>query len=217
MLLYLSRLRLDPRSSQVRAEMRSPYEMHRTLSKAFAPPNMPEPAAQRVLAEARPLFRVDQSTVRGMVTALIQSRTEPDWSQLTAADGYLVAAPEIRSFEPFFRGGQRFAFRLRANPTVKRAGKRRGLYQEEEQVAWLARKATAGGFTVEQAVPITEQQALRARRGAGATEHLAVRFDGIIRVADPACFRDTIAAGIGSAKGFGFGLLSIAPVQATNA
>ena len=34
-MLYLSRLALNPRSRQAQAEIRDPYQMHRTLSKAF--------------------------------------------------------------------------------------------------------------------------------------------------------------------------------------
>ncbi|HKV39599.1 MAG TPA: type I-E CRISPR-associated protein Cas6/Cse3/CasE, partial [Blastocatellia bacterium] len=33
--LYFSRLLLNPRSRQVRSELANPYEMHRTLMRAF--------------------------------------------------------------------------------------------------------------------------------------------------------------------------------------
>lgn len=209
-MLYLSRLCLDPRSAQVRAELRSPYEMHRTLAKAFAPPSMPEAEAKRALQEARVLFRTDLATMRATVIALVQSRRPPDWTQLTASSGYLAAPPETKGFEPCFRAGQLLAFRLRANPTAKRAGRRYGLYREEDQVAWLGRKARQGGFVVEQSTPLVEQHALRAPRKGVEVEHFAVRFDGVLRVADCHAFAETLASGIGSAKSFGFGLLSVA-------
>lgn len=41
----------------------------------------------------------------------------------------------------------------------------------------------------------------------------SVRFDGVLTVTDPDTFRQTVAAGIGPAKAFGFGLLSVAPVR----
>ncbi|MGI6156807.1 MAG: type I-E CRISPR-associated protein Cas6/Cse3/CasE, partial [Enterococcus lemanii] len=41
--------------------------------------------------------------------------------------------------------------------------------------------------------------------------HLAVRYDGLLRVRSSEVFGEALAAGIGSAKGFGFGLLSLAP------
>jgi CRISPR system Cascade subunit CasE len=44
-----------------------------------------------------------------------------------------------------------------------------------------------------------------------AGEFLAVRFEGVLAVTDPEVFRATVAAGIGSGKAFGFGLLSVGP------
>ena len=43
--------------------------------------------------------------------------------------------------------------------------------------------------------------------------HLAVRFDGFLRVTDAGAFRETLTRGIGSGKAYGFGLLSVAPVN----
>jgi CRISPR system Cascade subunit CasE len=40
---------------------------------------------------------------------------------------------------------------------------------------------------------------------------LAVRFDGLLQVADPARLQAALRQGIGSGKGLGFGLLSLAP------
>ena len=42
--------------------------------------------------------------------------------------------------------GQLLRFRLRANPTVTRAGKRHGLTSQGAQLAWLQRQGERGGF-----------------------------------------------------------------------
>ena len=44
----------------------------------------------------------------------------------------------------------------------------------------------------------------------------AMRFDGLLGVTDPVQFLEALRAGIGSAKGFGFGLLSLAPAAVTS-
>jgi CRISPR system Cascade subunit CasE len=44
-------------------------------------------------------------------------------------------------------------------------------------------------------------------------KHVAVDFRGVLRVQDREKFKRTFAAGIGSAKGFGFGLLMLEPVE----
>ena len=41
----------------------------------------------------------------------------------------------------------------------------------------------------------------------------SVRFMGSVRVKDPEALKDTLEAGIGSAKGYGFGLLSLRPIS----
>jgi CRISPR system Cascade subunit CasE len=113
------------------------------------------------------------------------------------------------------------AFRLRANPTAKRKfpsgdRKRVGLYREEEQMAWLMRKGEQGGFRT-LSVRTSGQDTLRGRVKRGEKTHslrlLAVQFDGLLQVTDPDRLRETVRQGIGSGKGFGFGLLSLAPAR----
>ena len=200
--MYLSRLDLSLGSRQVQSELSNPYEMHRTLSKAFGD----EPDAWK---DARVLFRVDETD--GKLLALVQSTIRPDWTCLTVADGYLAVPPEVKPFDPSVRAGQRLAFRLLANPTVKRDGKRLGLYKEQEQTDWLKRKARENGFSVLSAVA-TGMGKVKSRTAEGReTTLLAVRFDGALEVTDAALFVKALECGVGSAKGFGFGLLSIAP------
>lgn len=208
--IVLSKLALDPRARRVHSEIAAPYEMHRTLMRAItaiAKTSTDEPTA---IADARLLFRVDGMNDAGQLVVLVQTRTTPDWTELAALPGYFVAAPAVREVALSLSEGMRLAFRLRANPTVKRDGKRRGLYEESEQIAWLERKAGAHGFRVVRVTPTCEARTQRTRRHDDIVEHLAVRFDGELVVTAPAALCDAVADGIGSAKGFGFGLLSLA-------
>jgi len=201
-MIHLSQLLLDPSCPQVQAELRDPYQMHRTLSKGFGD----GPA----FAAARCLFRVDEAGDTAGLRLLVQSLTEPDWQRLTARPGYLLGAPQVRQFEPAFAPGQRLAFRLRANPTVKRDGKRLALYREEEHLAWLRRKAEASGFVVSSAAArLPQKLGFRTTRGFD-TRLFGVTFDGRLLVNEPIKAVAALVAGIGSAKAFGFGLLSVA-------
>jgi CRISPR-associated protein Cas6/Cse3/CasE subtype I-E len=66
---------------------------------------------------------------------------------------------------------------------------------------------TTGGAPIE-----SHDQARRRAFGPGSPQRLgAVRFDGILQVTNAELFLQTLRAGIGPAKGFGFGLLSVAP------
>ncbi len=211
--MYLSQLILDPHTRQVRRELANPYEMHRTLLRAF-------PSAENG-GSGRVLFRVETPTQPTQTTlaVLVQSEKAPDWTGVVDRPGYDL--PQVsqnpKQFEPALQPGQRLMFRLRANPTVKRKfpgetkSKRVGLYREEEQRDWLARKAQEGGFKV-LGVRVTPEGVVG---GTTKDRHrlklLAVRFDGLLQVTDPDRFFATMQKGVGSGKGLGFGLLSVAP------
>ena len=210
--LFLSRLLLDPRSPRVQRELSDPYQMHRSIMRAF--PDDLESDEERVL------FRVGCARGTSQYTLLVQSWSRPDWSRLVedeGARGYLLDTeepnPSVKEFAPRLRPGQVLAFRLRANPTIKRKGKRLGLYQPEEQMGWLARKAKQGGFRLLSARESGEE-VLRGVAGRDSqSQHLrllSVQFDGLLHVEDPQRLRRAVEEGIGSGKGFGFGLLSLA-------
>jgi CRISPR system Cascade subunit CasE len=57
---------------------------------------------------------------------------------------------------------------------------------------------------------VTEQETQKHHRTGGQTTHHAVLFEGTLTVTDPALFAEALASGFGAAKGFGFGLLSVA-------
>ena len=213
-MIYLSKLDLNRRSSQIRSELADPYQMHRTLSKAFG--DCPDEFKQ-----ARLLFRVDESMDGSRVWVLAQSRLKPAWDRLTIGAAYLAGQAQVKEWEPEFSPGQHLQFRLRANPTFKRAGKRQAWEGEQDQVAWLKRKGEAGGFRLAEVqvtagfrlpkVEVNSERWTKSVTSGGLYAELAaVRFDGVLEVDNSALLVATIESGIGSAKGFGFGLLSIA-------
>jgi CRISPR system Cascade subunit CasE len=204
--LYLSRLCLNPLFAPALKLANDPYELHRTLLRAF--PDAEDGGPGRVL------HRVESPHGEPHIVVLVQSEVAPDWSRLNVPPGYLEGQPATKSFDPAFAAGQRLCFRLRANPTVKREGKRRPLLGEDEQRAWLDRKGEEAGFRAIR-VEVTPEGASCGRKSSGGATmtltHHAVRFDGVLSVADPERLRQALGAGVGSAKGFGFGLLSLAP------
>ena len=213
--MYLSRLILNPYPRSVRRDLANLYDLHCTLMSAF-PANLP--------AHERTLYRVDADPVTNVPTVLIQSHTAPDWATLQRRGGYLLpesrwpphvrANPAVKTLDFVLTRGQALSFRLRINPTVKRDGRRHGLYKEEDQQAWLARKGQRNGFGVVHATVIQEGNLLAWKPcGNGSRRTLtffAVRFEGLLRVSDPDVLWDAVRTGIGPAKSFGFGLLSLA-------
>lgn len=231
--MFLSQLTLNSRNTDVHRDLASPYEMHRTLMRAF--PNKDSGGAGRVL------FRVESPRDEDAEpTVIVQSERQPNWTDLQDKQYAVVNGPKRIDYSAGKNGvhsatdaaqiinGDRFRFRLVANPTVKRKvegrknGRRDACVTEEQQYAWLVRKGEASGFrlaTIETdddrevpnvTVKPTGRITTHRSKDKRTLSHHGVRFDGILRVTDAAKFAETLAAGIGSAKAFGFGLLSIA-------
>jgi len=200
--MYLSRLTFPLADAEAQRLLAEPYEMHRVLMTGF-PAN-----ADRVLYRVEP---VTHRETRGVV--LIQSFDVPDWS---AASLPPSAAADAKEFKPEFGAGQHLRFRLRANPTARRKidgaaeGKRVGLTTEGDQRAWLARKAEHGGFRPDGVIVIDEGQVKAAKPGGHRLTFRSVRFEGVLEVTASDRFTETLQAGVGTAKAFGFGLLSLA-------
>ena len=207
--MYISRLILNPRSRRAQREIAEPYQMHRTIMGAF-PEKLPE--------NERVLFRLEAGRRGdGPPALLVQSQAQPDWSVLAGDKAYLLpldtANPWVKSFEPVFEPGQRLLFRLCANPTVKRDGKRHALYKEDDQRQWLSRKADNGGFRLE-SLRLQDAGMVSGslyRKNERHNLRLAVvQFNGLLQVMDPEGFCQTLKSGIGSGKGLGCGMLSLA-------
>jgi CRISPR system Cascade subunit CasE len=212
--MYLSRLILNPRNRRVQREVADPYQMHKSLMRAF-PDDLKE-------GDERILYRLEPGR-NGALTLLVQSWTLPDWSWLAEPEvrGYLLPVgepnPAIKEFDLSLSKGQTLAFRLRANPTARRTfedKKRRvGIYDEQEQIEWLKRKGELGGFRLVSArTGGQEDMGGKIKRDGDAhkLKLAAVQFDGLLQVTDAERLRQTVRQGIGSGKGFGFGLLSLA-------
>ncbi len=221
---YLSRLFLNPRSRQVRSELANPYEMHRTVMHAFA---------GRADKDDRVMFRLEIHPRSGIPILLVQSPPKPDWGFLVVPEkNYLLPLadcppgvndnPAVKTFDLGLQAGQNLVFRLRANPTVKKdrdgkkQGRRVGLIREEDQLKWLERKLEASGARLVSARTSNDAKVKGERWQADERQELAflsVQFDGLLTVYEPEKLLASLQNGIGSGKGLGFGLLSLAPAR----
>ncbi|MHB1457236.1 MAG: type I-E CRISPR-associated protein Cas6/Cse3/CasE [Armatimonadota bacterium] len=199
-------IELNPRCRQVQAELADLYQLHRTLSKAFGD-------GEESYKAARCLFRIDELRGSGIPRLLLQSRLCPDWDRLTVPADYTESKPMIKEFTPELVNGDLLHFRLRANPTVTRGAKRHGLCKEEEQHEWIQKKAHNNGFCILDMQIEKEGTQKSLIANGNNVSLLSVMFEGTLRVTDADEFAKALEQGIGPGKGFGFGLLSIAPVR----
>jgi CRISPR system Cascade subunit CasE len=221
--MQLCRLFLNPTNRAVRFDIANPDGLHKSVMRLF--PDGAGPAPRKTFSV---LHRLDETST-GRLMLLVQSQSRPETRRLSP--GYLLDLrdePDLVAAgvttNPSFRdvteerklivAGQRFHFRLKANTTRKIAsksrqdgtrvnGKRVPLLEDGARLAWLRRKAAAAGFSI----AATEVLEVRAQ---GREVRLAgVVFDGVLEVTDSTAFRVALEEGVGPAKAFGFGLLSI--------
>lgn len=209
--MYLSRLLLNPAHPQARRDLASAYELHRSLVRAFAPDAETPPARFLWRREA------DRSGLPG-TTVLVQSAQPGRWQALDASamhgQGYCesLQANKPVALEHLIQAGKRCRFRLLANPTVTRDGKRYGLHDDEARLAWLRRQGERAGFAVAAAERSASARLRAAQGGRERTITLdAVLFDGVLEVTDDTALRRAWSAGIGPGKALGLGMLSLAP------
>lgn len=206
--MYLSKLLLPLGSREVQLLLHDPYLMHQALLLGF-----PD---RKQGGQGRLLFRLEPEHHENKGVLLVQSEVEPCWGKAQFAEVLPVQSAECKSLAVKLSAGGTLRFRLRANPTLKRENKRLPIVGEESQRKWLTRKFSDGGFALLGAVLIDEGKVTGRKKGAlpdfkpNTMTFLSLRCDGVVRVVDPKRALETLQKGIGPAKAFGFGLLSLA-------
>jgi CRISPR system Cascade subunit CasE len=226
--MKLSRLVLNPLSRDVARTVADVHRLHRLVMSGFG-----DHAGAAARAQLGVLHRLEVDPRGGALVLYVQSASAPDWSRIP--NGVLAALddrpnPQVRDLPGFdsIAAGRIARFRLRANPTRKigtksvegqrRHGKRVPHRDDERCIQWLIRKGQAHGFEPvrdddgQVSVRLTREPLRHGRRSGTPITFEGVRFDGLLRVVDADAFRAAVINGIGSAKAFGFGLLSFAPL-----
>ncbi|CAM5788180.1 CRISPR-associated endoribonuclease Cse3 [Castellaniella caeni] len=202
--MYLAQLSsFDLRVPAVRRDVSNPYDMHRTLSRAFVRAD-----GQHV---ERFLWRLDVGLSGRHPMVLVQSESPGDWASVEKAlQGGVQMTSKQFDLAALLDEHPTFRFRLLANPTITRSGKRWGLAGEDAQLAWLSRQAGRAGFSV-QASLVTGADVQHGRKDDIRISLRRACFDGVLRVVDKSALQQAVRFGIGPGKAFGCGLLSLAP------
>jgi CRISPR system Cascade subunit CasE len=217
--MYLSRIALNTHRKSTMTALASPQKLHAAVESSF-PPDF--------AAHGRNLWRIDR--LSSALYLLVLSRQKPDFSHLVEQYGWPGAEQkwETKNYDQLMeriKVGQRWLFRLRANPvhSVKQTNdsrhepiKRGKVYahvtvQQKEQ--WLLERAAKHGFNLQAGEFRVVQQEVRQfpRQRKMVTLGIAT-FEGILEVVDTTLFLRALTGGIGRAKAYGCGLLTIARV-----
>lgn len=210
--MYLHKIHLNLKCKEARRDVADPYEMHSTLCRAFSEPEV------KCSSGGSLLWRLEsERNSAGMPVVIIQSYAIPEWSRINPKEWFWEQpSPPIsidKKVIPHIKIGHRFRYRLRANPSVKKNGKRFGLYDADAQIAWLQRQGEKCGFKVLTIHRGDEKIIIGQKRNERPINIFSVLYDGILDVTDISLFKMTVDTGIGHGKAMGLGLLSVAPLR----
>lgn len=200
--MYLSEIKLDLFDRGNMKTLADIYRTHQLVMAGFR-------ASSR--QESCVLYRVEHSirNETALAVILVQSTTEPDWSRLEST----TLHTQTKEFSLGFSINQRFRFRLLINPVVARNGKRWGLIRDGALRDWLKKRQNAIGATFESFTVIDEGYFSGNKPKNGKQDKIIIkkaRFEGILRTVKPDALYTAVKVGIGPAKAFGCGLLSLA-------
>lgn len=233
--MYLTRFQINPHRRDASKLLASPQVMHAAVLSSF-------PESDSV-ANGRVLWRLDASGNKRLLIIASPERPDLTHLVEQAGWPSLERGWETRDYTRLLDrlgDGQQWAFRMTANPTYSRSpeqGEKRGRVVAhrtvEHQLAWLERQATRHGFAlvseeierisnesgepikgVVQTVRVSKSEVLRFARGPQTVSIRSATFDGLLEVNDVVAFRAALTNGIGSARAYGCGLLTIAPITA---
>ena len=231
--MFISRMPLNGARPQAAAIISSPNRMHAAVEAAF-PPVVPDEATPNGRGR-RILWRIDPIPDAGRSAWLyVVSPGRPDFTHLCEQAGWPTEGVwQTKDYSPLLdkiAKGQRWQFRLKANPVRKVfqdkgttsksnvIGTIQGHVTVEQQMRWLLDRAESHGFLV----CFDSEGYLQlgvSQRGKGSFSHGKAKvtlttavFDGVLEIADAEAFRRTLCNGVGRAKAFGCGLLTVAPL-----
>lgn len=217
--MYLTRFSLNTARRGARHLLSSQQRMHAAVLSSFPPSSEP----------GRVLWRVDQSSHR--TDLFISGPSRPDLTHLVEQAGWPASATwDTADYRPFLdriERGQRWAFRLTANPVRNLPqgpgvrGKVKAHVTAEEQLQWLVSRAPDLGLGIPTGssgtpeVIVKSRRTARFKRGGDSGQEITVvmaTFEGILEVKDGTRLREALIGGVGRSKAYGCGLLTLARI-----
>lgn len=213
--MYLSRVEINPRRRGTMKALESPEVVHAAVMASF--PAMDKEGNERVL------WRIDRLEPSAYI--LVQSQIKPDFTHIVEQFGWPESNQhwdtlEYDHFLSNIKDGDVRRFRIRANPTrsvMQKDGKSaRGKVCQhitaEQQLGWMIEKSEKCGFAVNSpglSVKIISREDLKFRHKNNSISLTAVVYEGILKVEDAKKFVSIVETGVGRAKAYGCGMITV--------
>lgn len=176
--------------------LRNPYSVHQSIWEAFGD------------GERDFLFRLETSQDKLLLYLL--SKREPDFIRMKEKKNINYSFFQTKEYKPILKENDELRFYVRINPTVKREKKRVPLVHQQEIDDWINRKAGQNGFSLDAYNLKNKRNYKSYKKGnTPSITHYGVDVEGKLVIQDKNKFMEALYHGIGSAKAFGFGLLTV--------
>ncbi len=234
--MYLTRFRVNAHRREARQLLASPHRLHGAVNGAFPEPPAPDGTGPRIL------WRVDHNARNEILLFIVSpSRPDlthlvdqAGWPAATDAEGWQTY--DYGDFLGALTTGSTWGFRLTANPvhSIRRKEgeptKRTAHVTPRHQARWLLERQEKNGFEI-----LTKPEGRRLPSEADEHQMIVrdhrplqfpklsrdkqlnvsitkVTYDGRLRVTNPDLLRRTLTNGLGKAKAYGCGLMTLAPI-----
>lgn len=211
--MFLSRIALNVNKRETMQVLASPQMLHGAVEQIHDGERQ------------RNLWRIDRLSDTSYL--LVLSPQRPDMQRIADQYGFPDSDQpfETKDYDKLLarlQSGQTWQFRLRANPVrsssqektdSSRRGKVFAHVTQDQQKQWLQSRAPACGFALHDSqFDVVHTEWLKFKKGRQGNHEVTIRtatFEGVLEITDVDRFREILQSGIGRAKAYGCGLLTI--------
>jgi len=204
--MYLSRIKLNLEKDAAKRALSSPQVLHGAIENCFIEKN-------------RTLWRLD--SLNGSVYLLLVSQIVPDFEKFIDQFCDPSELGQIKNYGEFLaniKNGQQLRFRIKGNPvhsvivTKGSRGKVTPHISDFHKKVWLTNKSIQNGFLLNESHFEIVETGLHQFYTKSKTSPIRLSyatFEGILTVEDVDLFVKALTNGIGRAKAYGCGLMTV--------
>jgi len=207
--MYLSRVKIDTNLRSSRNALADNNRFHAMVASCF----------DGSIEKQRPLWRID--TLNNSTYLLIVSSEAPLFDrllpQVTSGESENADSKDYSAFLSAIKNGETYRFRVTANPVFSSPkardtsgrGRVYGHVTVDQQKSWLSDRAEKNGFELVGFDVLSRGIKKFNRQGKAVTLSIAT-FEGVLTVTNADLLRSALTNGVGRAKAYGCGLMTLA-------
>lgn len=211
--MFISRVKIDLYNRKKTKDLSCVDAYHNWVERSF-----PIEISQK--SRTRKLWRID--TINNEDYLIIVSEEKPDinWLEMYGVTG----STEIRKYDGFIsmlKNGMRLRFRIALNPVKTfsngkgRRGRTKPLYKIDDQIIYLLERAEKNGFLInKEEFSVVERSYVILKKSEKKFVKLnKAIYEGVLTVSNIDIFKNILKIGIGKHKAYGFGMMTVIPLE----